>query len=69
MEGFDAVAAFTDEERREFRLLLERRSDLRKLYRDFKSIEGQKLRSRVGQNPFLSKELDTLFEIAVASGE
>lgn len=60
---------FTDEERREFRRLLRSRLELRRLYRDFKSDEGRELRSRLGQNPFLSRELDMLFEIAVESGE
>jgi len=60
---------FADEERREFRQLLRDRPELRKLYKDFKSVEGQKLRSRLGQNPFLRRELDILFEIAMASDE
>ena len=60
---------FTDEERREFRQLLRSDPTLRRLYKVFKSESGQAVRDRVGQEPFLSRELDALFEIAMISGE
>jgi hypothetical protein len=62
------ISPFTDEEKREFKHLLRSDLKIRRLYRDFKSEEGQALRQRFGQFPWVDKNLDILFEIAMVSG-
>jgi len=51
----------SDEEIKEFKQLLRDQPKLKKSYSDFKMESAQKLRSRIGQSPYLSKELYKLF--------
>lgn len=57
------------QELEEFNQLLSDRPELRRAYKDFKTLSHQQLRSRIGRSPWLDVGLDKVFELAAAGEE